>query len=152
MTPGHEFLLAKMQNYCSYQERSFFDVKTKLISWNVQEKIMDKIISKLVDQDYLNEERYAKAFTGGKFRINKWGKNKIINELHKKQIPDIYIQIGINEIDDNEYFNTLKEIISKKDANLKIANQEKRMQKLANYAISRGFDRGIVWKVLNQTI
>jgi len=152
MTPGHEFLLAKMQNYCSYQERSFFDVKTKLISWNVQEKIMDKIISKLVDQDYLNEERYAKAFTGGKFRINKWGKNKIINELHKKQIPDIYIQIGINEIDDNEYFNTLKEIISKKDANLKIANQEKRMQKLANYAISRGYDRGIVWKVLNQTI
>jgi len=152
MTPGHEFLLAKMQNYCSYQERSFFDVKNKLISWNVQEKIMDKIISKLVDQDYLNEERYAKAFTGGKFRINKWGKNKIINELHKKQIPDIYIQIGINEIDDNEYFNTLKEIISKKDANLKIANQEKRMQKLANYAISRGFDRGIVWKVLNQTI
>ena len=152
MTPEHEFLLAKMQNYCSYQERSFFDVKTKLISWNVQEKIMDKIISKLVDQDYLNEERYAKAFTGGKFRINKWGKNKIINELHKKQIPDIYIQIGINEIDDNEYFNTLKEIISKKDANLKIANQEKRMQKLANYAISRGYDRGIVWKVLNQTI
>jgi len=152
MTPGHEFLLTKMQNYCSYQERSFFDVKNKLISWNVQEKIMDKIISKLVDQDYLNEERYAKAFTGGKFRINKWGKNKIINELHKKQIPDIYIQIGINEIDDNEYFNTLKEIISKKDANLKIANQEKRMQKLANYAISRGFDRGIVWKVLNQTI
>ena len=152
MTPGHEFLLAKMQNYCSYQERSFFDVKTKLISWNVQEKIMDKIISKLVDQDYLNEERYAKAFTGGKFRINKWGKNKIINELHKKQIPDIYIQIGINEIDDNEYFNTLKEIISKKDANLKIANQEKRMQKLANYAISRGYDRGIVWKILNQTI
>jgi regulatory protein len=152
MTPGHEFLLAKMQNYCSYQERSFFDVKNKLISWNVQEKIMDKIISKLVDQDYLNEERYAKAFTGGKFRINKWGKNKIINELHKKQIPDIYIQIGINEIDDNEYFNTLKEIISKKDANLKIANQEKRMQKLANYAISRGYDRGIVWKILNQTI
>ena len=152
MTPEHEFLLAKMQNYCSYQERSFFDVKNKLISWNVQEKIMDKIISKLVDQDYLNEERYAKAFTGGKFRINKWGKNKIINELHKKQIPDIYIQIGINEIDDNEYFNTLKEIISKKDANLKIANQEKRMQKLANYAISRGYDRGIVWKILNQTI
>ena len=152
MTPGHEFLLAKMQNYCSYQERSFFDVKNKLISWNVQEKIMDKIISKLVDQDYLNEERYAKAFTGGKFRINKWGKNKIINELHKKQIPDIYIQIGINEIDDNEYFNTLKEIISKKDANLKIANQEKRTQKLANYAISKGYDRGIVWKILNQTI
>ena len=152
MTPEHEFLLAKMQNYCSYQERSFFDVKNKLISWNVQEKIMDKIISKLVDQDYLNEERYAKAFTGGKFRINKWGKNKIINELHKKQIPDIYIQIGINEIDDNEYFNTLKEIISKKDANLKIANQEKRMQKLANYAISKGYDRGIVWKILNQTI
>ncbi len=152
MAPGHEFLLAKMQSYCSYQERSFFDVKSKLISWNVQEKIIDEIINEFVKEDYLNEERFVKAYAGGKFRINKWGKNKIINELNKKQIPDIYIQIGLHDIDDEEYLNTLKEIISKKDAIIKIANPEKRMQKLAAYAISKGYSRGIIWKVLNQTI
>ena len=152
MAPGHEFLLAKMQSYCSYQERSFFDVKSKLISWNVQEKIIDEIINEFVKEDYLNEERFVKAYAGGKFRINKWGKNKIINELNKKQIPDIYIQIGLHDIDDEEYLNTLKEIISKKDAIIKIANPEKRMQKLAAYAISKGYSSGIVWKVLNQTI
>jgi len=152
MAPGHEFLLAKMQNYCSYQERSLFDVKSKLINGKVQEKVIDEIINELVKEDYLDEERYAKAFAGGKFRINKWGKNKIINELNKKQIPDIYIQIGLQEIDDDEYFNTLKEIISKKDAIIKIADPEKRIQNLANYAISKGYNRGLVWKVLNQTI
>ena len=152
MVPGHEFLLAKMQNYCSYQERSLFDVKSKLINGKVQEKVIDEIINELVKENYLDEERFAKAFAGGKFRINKWGKNKIINELNKKQIPDIYIQIGLQEINDEEYFNTLKEIISKKDANLKVADPEKRMQNLANFAISKGYDRGIVWKVLNQKI
>lgn len=152
MAPGHEFLLAKMQNYCSYQERSFFDVKSKLINWNVQENVINEIINELVKEDYLNEERFAKAYAGGKFRINKWGKNKIINELNKKQIPDIYIQIGLHEIDDEEYFNTLKEVISKKDATLNVSDPEKRMQRLANYAISKGYSRGIVWKVLNENI
>ncbi|MCD4773355.1 MAG: RecX family transcriptional regulator [Bacteroidales bacterium] len=152
MAPGHEFLLAKMQNYCSYQERSFFDVKSKLINWNVQEKVIDEIINELVKDNYLDEERYAKAYAGGKFRISKWGKNKIINELNKKQIPDIYIQIGLQEIDDVEYFNTLKEVISKKDATLNVSDPEKRMNRLANYAVSKGYSRGIVWKVLNQTI
>ena len=152
MAPGHEFLLAKMQNYCSYQERSIFDVKSKLINGKVQEKVIDEIINELVKEDYLDEERYAKAFAGGKFRINKWGKNKIINELHKKQIPDIYIQIGLQEIDDEEYLITLKEIISKKDATLIVADKEKRMQRLANFAISKGYSREVVWKVLNQKI
>lgn len=152
MTPGHEFLLAKMQNYCSYQERCLLDVKSKLESWDVQEKVVDEIISELIKQDYLDEERFAKIYAGGKFRINKWGKNKIIRELNKKQIPDIYIQIGLREIDDEEYFNTLKEVISKKDSTLGIANSEKRMQKLANYAISKGYSASLVWQVLNQII
>ena len=125
------------------------DIKNKLYEWNVQPAKIEKIILELQKTDYINEERYAKAFASGKFRIKKWGKNKIINEMNKKQIPDIYIQIGLHEIDDEEYLNTLKEIISKKDATIKISNPEKRMQKLAAYAISKGYSRGIVWKVLN---
>ena len=128
------------------------DIKNKLYEWNVQPAKIEKIILELQKTDFINEERYVKAFASGKFRINKWGKNKIINEMNKKQIPDIYIQIGIHEIDDEEYLNTLKEIILKKDATIKISNPEKRIQKLAAYAISKGYSRGIVWKVLNETI
>ncbi len=145
----HNYLLEKIKQFCDYQERCIMDVKNKLYEWNVQPAKIEKIILELQKTDFINEERYVKAFASGKFRINKWGKNKIINEMNKKQIPDIYIQIGLHEIDDEEYLNTLKEIISKKDATIKISNPEKRMQKLAAYAISKGYSRGIVWKVLN---
>ena len=148
----HNYLLEKIKQFCDYQERCIMDVNNKLYDWNVQPAKIEKIIRKLQKTDFINEERYVKSFASGKFRINKWGKNKIINELHKKHIPDIYIQIGLHEIDDEEYLNTLKEIISKKDATIKISNPEKRMQKLAAYAISKGYSRGIVWKVLNETI
>ena len=148
----HNYLLEKVKQFCDYQERCIMDIKNKLYEWNVQPAKIEKIILELQKTDYINEERYAKAFASGKFRIKKWGKNKIINEMNKKQIPDIYIQIGLHEIDDEEYLNTLKEIISKKDATIKISNPEKRMQKLAAYAISKGYSRGIVWKVLNERI
>lgn len=148
----HNYLLEKIKQFCDYQERCIMDVNNKLYEWNVQPAKIEKIIRELQKTDFINEERYVKAFASGKFRINKWGKNKIINELHKKQIPDIYIQIGLHEIDDEEYLNALKEIISKKDATIKISNPEKRKQKLAAFAISKGYNRGIVWKVLNETI
>ncbi|MCK4361042.1 MAG: RecX family transcriptional regulator [Bacteroidales bacterium] len=148
----HNYLIEKIKQFCDYQERCISDVKNKLSEWNVQPAKIEKIILELQKTDFINEERYAKAYASGKFRIKKWGKNKIISEMNKKQIPDIYIQIGLHEIDDEEYLNTLKEIISKKDAIIKISNPEKRKQKLAAYAISKGYSRGIVWKVLSQTI
>jgi regulatory protein len=148
----HNYLLGKIKQFCDYQERCIMDVNNKLHEWNVQPAKIEKIIRELQRADFINEERYVKAFASGKFRINKWGKNKIISEMNKKQIPDIYIQIGLHEIDDEEYLNILKEIISKKDATIKISNPEKRIQKLAAYAISKGYSRGIVWKVLNETI
>ena len=122
MTEHHQYLLTKCQKYCSYQERSIFEVKTKLHEWKSQPKIADKIIIQLIDDNYLNEERFAKSFSVGKFRNKRWGKNKIIYELRKKQIPDLVIQIGLAEINDDEYFQTLKEIISKKTLEIKEPN------------------------------
>lgn len=150
MTEHHQYLLSKCQKYCSYQERSIFEVKRKLYEWKSQPKVADKIIMQLIEDNYLNEERFAKSFAIGKFRNKKWGKNKIIFELRKKQIPELIIQIGLAEIDQEEYLQTLKEIIAKKAKEIKETNLRKKNYKIAKYAINKGFHSGFVWDIINQ--
>ncbi len=152
MTEHHQYILGKCQKYCSYQERSIFEVKMKLKEWKAQEKVAEKIIIQLIKDDYINEERFAKSFSIGKFRIKKWGKNKIIYELKKKQIPDLMIQIGLNEIDQDEYLQTLIEIISKKTTEIKETDPHKKRFKLAKFAINKGYRPGIVWDVINSDL
>lgn len=149
MTDNYQYLLSKMQKFCSYQERCIVDVRLKLQRLKVQETVIEKIIDKLQKEDYVNEERYALIYAGSKLRLNKWGKNKIIVELQKKRIPDIYIQIGLGNIDDEEYLNTLKTLLSKKDATLNEENPEKRKEKLAQYAITKGYNHHLVWQVIS---
>ena len=123
----------------------------KLHEWKVKEGVAEKIINHLVEEDYINEERFVKNFAGSKFRIKKWGKNKIIYELKKKSIPDLIIQIGLEEIEDEEYLHAVKELLSKKNFTLKEKDPMKRKLKLARYAISKGYRSSLVWDVLNQT-
>ncbi len=150
MTADYPYLLSKMENFCSYQERCIQDVQLKLKKWNVQPEVINKIINDLINEDFINEERFAKIYAGSKLRINNWGRNKIIYELKKRNIPDIYIQMGLNDIDDDEYLIALKEIISRKDNTLKEEDVFKRKQKLAAYAISKGFTPNLVWKVIGE--
>ena len=146
---AHAFILSKAQNYCAYQERCIFDLSNKLREWKIKDEVAEKIINQLVDEDLINEERYAMNYAGSKFRIKKWGKNKIIYELKRKQVPDLIIQIGLQEIEDEEYINALKGLLSKKSFALDDSNPIKRKQKLARYAISKGYRSGLVWDVLN---
>lgn len=152
MTEHHQYLLSKCQKYCSYQERSIFEVKRKLYEWKSQPKVADKIIIQLINDNYLNEERFAKSFSIGKFRHKKWGKNKIIFELRKKQIPELIIQIGLAEIDQEEYLQTLKEIITKKANEVKETNPLKKKYKIATYAMNKGFYSGFVWDIINAEV
>ncbi len=152
MAPDFEFLYDKMQYYCSYQERCLYDVQTKLRSWKVQEQVMDKIIRKLLDEDFINEERFARVFAGGKFRIKKWGKNKIFAELAKRRIPDLYIQMALQEIEDDEYVNALQEVLTQKDNQLRENNLQKRKHKLLQYALSKGYDKVVVFRALEGLI
>jgi regulatory protein len=148
---AYAFILSKAQAYCSYQERCINDIYNKLHEWKVKEEVAEKIINHLVEEDYINEERYARNFAGSKFRIKKWGKNKIIYELKRKRIPDLIIQIGLEEIEDEEYLHAIKELLSKKSFSLKEIDPMKRKLKLARYAISKGYRSSLVWDVLNQT-
>jgi regulatory protein len=150
MTEPHQYLLTKVQQYCNYQERCLYEVKTKLTEWQAQEKVIEEIINHLIRNDYLNEERYAKSFATGKFRQKHWGKNKIIYELKKKRIPDLIIQIGLQDIDENEYEETLKNLLLKKSSEIKETDSQKKKYKIATYGTNKGFRSGLVWDIINK--
>jgi len=150
MSPEHTFFLDRARKYCSYQERCLAEVKAKLTEWSLSEKTIQEIIKTLEEEDYINEERYAISFALGKLRNNKWGKNKIFYAMTKKGIPEIYIQMGLNEISNEEYTDILKKILTSKQINEK--DEFKRNHKLARYAIQKGFQPALVWKVINGEI
>jgi len=143
-----DWVLSKMKQYCAYQERCMFDVKEKLKTFHLQEDVYDGIILQLKKEDYLNEERFAKVFAGGKLRINHWGKNKIYAALQQKKVPELFILEGLDAIDD-EYLSVLHKVIAKKNSELKDSDINRRNKKLAKFAISKGFEYRLVWDVLN---
>lgn len=150
MSPDHLYMLEKAKNYCAYQERCLFDVKSKLDGWQVEETTAIKIIQELEKKGFLNEERYSMAFAMGKMRHNKWGKNKIIYALRQKQVPDLYIQMAINSLDEEEYLHMLKAIISSKKTTE--AHSFKEQARLVAYAQQKGFQASLAWKVIRGEI
>jgi len=150
MSPNHLFMLEKARNYCAYQERSLFDVKAKLDSWKADESVTAKVIQELEKEGFLDEERYATVFATGKLRHNHWGKNKIIYALRQKHVPDLYIQMAVNALDDEEYIGVLKSVISSKRTTE--ARTYKDQAKLVNYAQQKGFQPDLAWKVVKGEI
>jgi len=143
-----DWVLSKMKQYCAFQERSMFDVKTKLKTFHLQEDIYEQIIIELKKEDFLNEERFAKSFANGKLRINKWGRNKIYAAMQQKRVPELFILEGINSIDEDEYISVLKNVILKKSQELNESDSYKRNKKLAKFAASKGFESNVIWEVL----
>lgn len=141
--------LSKMQHYCAYQERCIQDVKAKLKAFHLQEGMEEKIILALKDDKYLDEARYARVFASGKLRMNKWGKNKIYAALQQKNVPEFFILQGLAEIDDSEYLQILRAVISAKSREVKEPDFNKHTKKVAKFAISKGFEPRLVWDVLN---
>ena len=146
MAPENTFLLEKARKYCAYQERSIFDVKTKLIGWNVSETVISEIILQLKKEDFINEDRFALAFATGKLRNNKWGRNKISYAMMQKEIPELTIQIALNSLDEKEYLQTLKSVLASK--NINDDNEFRKNGKLVKYAQQKGFQAELVWKVI----
>ena len=145
-----DFLFEKARNFCDYQERCIYDVKNKLQTWKASDSTIERIINRLEKEDYINEERFAVTFAVGKLRNNKWGRTKIFYSLSQKHIPEIYIQMGLNEIDEEEYLNTLKSVLNSKKINE--SDDFKRKAKLVKYAQQKGFQPSLAWKVINGEI
>jgi regulatory protein len=138
----------KACDYCAYQERCQQEVRDKIYSWGMHSEEVEAVIAQLISDGFINEERFAKTFAGGKFRIKKWGKVKIKKELKVRKISEYCISRAMEEIGEKEYLKSLKEIISKKTKEIKEKNLFKKANKIAAYCISRGYESEIVWDVL----
>ncbi len=146
---GENETLIKLAAYCAYQERCHKEVLAKLADLGVFGSTAAAILLRLIEDNYVNEERFAKAFAGGKFRVKQWGKQKIIRELKIRDISEYCIQQGLREIEDEDYFKTLKELVQDKYDKVKFTNALQRKYKTAQYAITRGFESNLVWDILS---
>ena len=142
------YIIEKAKRYCAYQERSVSDVKLKLYEWRVKTNKVDKIIQTLLDENFLNEERFARLFASGKFRIKKWGKLKITAHLRAKMIHDYVILQALEEIDEEDYLNTLISLIAKKKLRMSEPESLSSRNKVLYYMLSRGFEKHLVFKYL----
>jgi len=139
---------AKAQAYCTYQERSQQEVRDKLYEWGLHRNDVEDILADLISGNFLNEERFAVAFAGGKFRINGWGKNKIRHALHLKKVSPRCIETGLAKIDEDDYLTELKKDLSEKLNSASEKNPLKKKHKAAQYAIGKGFESGLVWDTI----
>ena len=140
--------LIKAQKYCAYQERCQQEVRDKLYEWGLHSNEVEQIISELIVDNFLNEERFAKAYAGGKFRIKKWGRIKIKLELKKRKISDYCIKKAMQEIKEEEYLQTIKALIVKKSKDIKDKNTQVRNYKMVKYIASKGFEQDLIWDLL----
>ncbi len=140
--------LKKAEHYCAYQERSQQETRDKLYDWGLWPEAVENIISQLISSNFLNEERFAKAYSKGKFNQKGWGKIKIKQGLKFKQVPDVLIKKALATIDMDNYLQTLETIISKKAALTTEKDTYKRNYKLQQYAMGRGYEADLVADVL----
>lgn len=141
--------LAKAMAICSKKEQCSSDISKKLQTWGIGSEDGQKIINTLTKENFINEERYAKAFVRDKFKQNKWGKVKIKAHLKVKNIPGNIIGTAVGEIGDEEYLDVLNNLISSHRKIIKAKNQYDLKGKLLRYGLSKGFESNMLYDLLN---
>ncbi len=141
----------KAESYCAYQERSQFEVKQKLFEWGLYANEVDEVISNLIADNFLNEERFANAYTIGKLRQKYWGKIKIKQGLKLKKVSEPLIKKALNKIDYDEYEAILNKLIDKKTPLIKEKQALKRQYKLRQYLLSKGFESDLIFNALKKS-
>jgi len=139
--------LAKMQKFCAYQERCMQDVRSKLYQFGIKNSEAEFVIAELISEKYINEERFAKTFARGKFRINRWGKVKIEVALKQKNISPFCIKKGLQEISSSEYSKTIQLLIKKLSINKQDLTKTEKA-KIIRSLLSKGFEIAEIQKVL----
>lgn len=142
----------KLESYCAYQERCHKDVITKLKEMRMIPEAIDQIVTHLIQENYLNEERFAQSFARGKFSIKKWGKKRIVNELKRRDISSYNIKSALAEIDDSLYLETFDSLAKKRLGALTETNVQKRKRKLADYLLYRGWESHLVYAKIQELV
>lgn len=147
----NEVALEKLRHYCAYQDRCHQEVRSKLLSLKVYGDELEDIMGALISEDFLNEERFARSFARGKFRMKRWGRIKIKQELKKRKISDYCIRKGMSEIEEEAYEQTIVDLIEKyQKANPKIDKRHV-VQKTLAHLQRKGFETNLVLKELKKS-
>lgn len=141
-----------LEHYCSYQERCHKEVVQKLQGMHMIPEAIDVVIVHLLQHNFLNEERFAKAYVSGKFKIKNWGKRRLTQNLKQKDINKTIINLALNEIDDDEYIVVFNALAEKKFNSLHESNIWKKKKKLADYLLYRGWESDLVYAKVNELI
>ncbi len=142
----------KALRYCAYQERSHQEVKNKLYELGLNSSDADELLTYLITEGFLNEERYAKLFAGGKFRIKHWGRIKIVHALESKGLSKKCISIGLKEIDEDDYQQVLEKLVAEKLEDIQEENIFIARDKVSKSLIQKGFEPELAWKALKKLL
>lgn len=145
-----EQALQKLKHYCAYQERSHQEVREKLFELGIKKNDREEMIATLIEENYLNEERFAIAFAGGKWRIKRWGRVKIKYELRQKGVSEYNIKKALQQIDEEEYLSILNKLIREKYTSLRNAQPLLRKKKTIDFLIGRGFEAALVMQSMEK--
>jgi regulatory protein len=147
-----EQALQKLRHYCAYQERCHVEVKEKLYSFGLRKQMVEESIAQLIEEDYLNEERFAIQFAGGKFRMKQWGRVKIKHALKQKQVSVYCINKALKELDAEDYDKILHKLAKQKWGTIKGegVNLFVKMAKTTDYLLQKGFEGELVQQAVNQ--
>lgn len=147
---SREEAVLNIQKYCAFQERCHQEVRTKLLEHGIFGDLLEEIIADLISNNFLDEERFARTFARGKFRMKQWGKNKIRNELKLRKVSTYSINEAMKEIDDETYLNTLRHLLEKKERTTKFSNQFDRLKKLTDFAMVKGYEYELIKEIINK--
>lgn len=145
---SYEEALEKLRHYCGFQDRSHKEVWQKMRNLGVSEEKGDELVLQLMDEQFLDEERFARNYVRGKFKHNEWGRTKIIQGLKEKGIHQNLVDLALDEIDEEEYKKVLQKHLERKWQLLKGESDVKRRQKVGSFLIRKGFEPELVCQVL----
>jgi regulatory protein len=147
-----EEIKRKLEGYCVYQDRCHKEIEIKLREFTLIEEARNQIYLHLMEHDFLNEERFSKSFARGKFRIKKWGKQRIIRELKMRDISEYNIKTALKEIDEEVYLSTIYEITERRNQLISEPNIFKRKKKLADYLMRKGYEYDLIFSTLKNIL
>ena len=142
----------KLEAYCAYQDRCHKEVREKLIQMRMIPDAVDVIIYHLLQHKFLDEERFARSFARGKFRIKSWGKLRIVRELKFRDISAYNIKTALKEIDEEEYIKTIYSITTNRNQVISEPNTHKRKKKLVDFLTRKGFESELIFKTVNEVV
>jgi len=134
----------KLSTFCAYQERCIWETRRKLYEKGIKDSNSDDLIDYLIKEKFIDEERFARSFARGKFRLKKWGRGRISRELKMRQMSEGDIRKGLSEIDPNEYYDTLLSQVEKQWERIKESDPYKKKFKVIQYLISKGFEQDLI--------